>query len=912
MRSTFLRAVTVTTAVVSTMAGGAAFADCQPDPAASGQTVTCSGTDADGFAAGAAQNLTLNVLGGATVTSPAGNALVLNAGNVVTNSGTILAPANFASAILLAGSGNTVANLGMIAASGSSGNGINADSSNGNTITNLSSIAASGVAVSGIFLGSSSLNTVTNGGTITASGNSANGIVLLVNSNNNRVVNNGMIVASGDFTTGVVLNFSSAGNAIENPGTIVASGQSAFAILVESSSNNTVSNRGTITASGPGSVGILIADAAGTTANNLGTITASGQGATGVWVGGAGATASIISNAGAIRATGADAMALLFDQSASGIAFTNAAGGLVFADAGVNAVATAGTTGTGTLTNNGTIDGRMTATGIAMVNAGLIQISTGTVGQAHAIGAFTQLAAGTLALRVNPAGAHDSLGTSGTTVLGGTLRAVMQPGLYNNVTLYPNVVTATAGLGGAQFASVVSTSLFFTASAAYAPNAVNLTLTRIAFGALPGLTQNQQAIGNALEAGYSTAATGIPAAIYTALLGSTTAPSYDGVSGEVGTGVQNPSFAMGDAFFGSLFGQTQRWRSGMSSTGAPGTQSASGTYRVQFATAQPSFELAESYAQAAPSGAGPWPPRSVGPHWAAWASGFGLSGNRNGDGTVGSARLGYTMGGGAFGADVQLNPNLLLGGAVSGAGSDFTLDGRAASGTAHTGFFGLYGSWTMGPLYIDAAASYGLASFTTSRLATLGTTAETATGSFDGHQVGGRVEAGWRFMIQRFEFAPFAGVTVQSLHQDGYNETSTNVATGAAGTLGLSYQSQTTTSVRSLLGGQVATTFQLGERTTITPRARAAWAHEFDSDRLVSASLLSIPAAAFTVNGARPARDAALVSAGVDIGIGRKRDALRAVRQRAHRCGQRLCRVGRPARQLVGAGPRRRGVPVRA
>src|SRR4051794_29639466 len=45
-----------------------ARAQCAPDPASSGQTVTCSGTDADGFQAGAGvTNLTVNVLAGATV-----------------------------------------------------------------------------------------------------------------------------------------------------------------------------------------------------------------------------------------------------------------------------------------------------------------------------------------------------------------------------------------------------------------------------------------------------------------------------------------------------------------------------------------------------------------------------------------------------------------------------------------------------------------------------------------------------------------------------------------------------------------------------------------------------------------------------------------------------------------------------
>jgi outer membrane autotransporter protein len=829
MRSRVLRALTATTALVSALvtllAGGAAHADCQPDPAASGATVTCSGVDSDGFAAGASQNLTVNVLPDASVSTAVSLAVIsLNDGNTVVNAGLVAQQGGSSNVAIIVGNTTTVTNLGTIL---SNGLGIVvAGGGSFSTIINLGTIATSAEAVE--LFGNS--NSFTNSGVVSGFTGA------FLSGNGNVVVNNGTITVNQTLGRGIQLQ--GAGNTAINNGTIAASGSNAFGILA-SGTGNTIVNVGTITASGPNVRGINIATA--------------------------GSTATI-TNLGTIRVTGAGAIALGFQQGTT-TSFTNA--GLVAADVG--GVATGFQTavsGTGTLTNNGTIDGRMTASGVDVTNNGLIQISTGAVGQAHALGVFTQSAAGTLALRVNAAGANDALGTAGTTVLGGTLRAVVQPGLYGNVTLYPNVVTATAGLGGTQFASAGSTSPFFTASAAYRANAVDLTLTRIPFGALPGLTQNQQAIGNALEAGYSTAATGNAATIYSALLGSTTAPSYDGLSGEVGTGVQNPSFALGDAFLGGIFGQTQRWRSGMSSMSAPGTQSASGTYRVQFAAAQPGFALAESTAQAASPGAGTWPPRSVGPHVAAWASGFGLSGNRDGDGTVGSARLGYSMGGGAFGADVQLAPNLLFGGAVSGAGSDFSLDGRPASGTARTGFFGLYGSWTMGPLYVDAAASYGLASFTTARVATLGTTAENATGSFDGHQVGGRVEAGWRVILQRTELTPFAGVTVQSLHQDGYTETSTNVATATAGILGLTYQPQTTTSVRSTLGAQAATTLQLGARTTISPRIRAAWAHEFNADRQVNAAFLSIPAAAFTVSGARPARDAALVSAGVDVGIG--------------------------------------------
>jgi outer membrane autotransporter protein len=305
----------------------------------------------------------------------------------------------------------------------------------------------------------------------------------------------------------------------------------------------------------------------------------------------------------------------------------------------------------------------------------------------------------------------------------------------------------------------------------------------------------------------------------------------------------------------------QSWRSGS----AGGASQGNAAYRVELASAQPDTELA----QAVPGG-GLWPPPpSAERRFAVWAQGFGLSGGRDGDAGVGSARLDYSFGGGASGFDAQLAPGLLVGASVAAAGSSFSLQGQPSSGTAHTIFFGLYGAWTTGPFYVDAAAGYGHGAFATTRTITVGATSELAQGNFDGDQYGGRVEAGWRFAVQRYRLTPFAGVAVQALHQDGYAESTTNTATNLPGTLGLSYAGQTTTSVRSFLGGETATTLQLDERTTLAPRIRVAWAHEYDRTRQVNASFLSLPGAAFTVNGARPARDAAIVVAGVDLAIGR-------------------------------------------
>jgi uncharacterized protein with beta-barrel porin domain len=48
-------------------------------------------------------------------------------------------------------------------------------------------------------------------------------------------------------------------------------------------------------------------------------------------------------------------------------------------------------------------------------------------------------------------------------------------------------------------------------------------------------------------------------------------------------------------------------------------------------------------------------------------------------------------------------------------------------------------------------------------------------------------------------------------------------------------------------------------------RSRAAWAHDFDPNRAVTAIFQALPGASFVVNGARPDADSALVSAGAEM-----------------------------------------------
>ena len=152
---------------------------------------------------------------------------------------------------------------------------------------------------------------------------------------------------------------------------------------------------------------------------------------------------------------------------------------------------------------------------------------------------------------------------------------------------------------------------------------------------------------------------------------------------------------------------------------------------------------------------------------------------------------------------MQVTPNLIAGVTMGTTSAGFGLTDIASSGTARSILLGLYGGYTQGPLYVDAALAYGYNSFNTTRAINTGAMSEVAYGAFDGHQYGGRVEGGWRFAIDQHTLTPFAGMTVQALSQSGYSETSRDTTTGAPGVLGVTVQGQTTTSVRSVLGAAV-------------------------------------------------------------------------------------------------------------
>src|SRR5262245_6532665 len=89
-------------------------------------------------------------------------------------------------------------------------------------------------------------------------------------------------------------------------------------------------------------------------------------------------------------------------------------------------------------------------------------------------------------------------------------------------------------------------------------------------------------------------------------------------------------------------------------------------------------------------------------------------------------------------------------------------------------------------------------------------------------------------------------------------------ATGLAG-FALNYNVETTTDVRSELGARFDSRSAFATGMLLILRGRAAWAYEFDRDRSITSAFEILPTTSFTVFGATPARDAALVSAGAEL-----------------------------------------------
>jgi len=134
---------------------------------------------------------------------------------------------------------------------------------------------------------------------------------------------------------------------------------------------------------------------------------------------------------------------------------------------------------------------------------------------------------------------------------------------------------------------------------------------------------------------------------------------------------------------------------------------------------------------------------------------------------------------------------------------------------------------------------------------------------FNANAWSGRVEGGYRFgspWMNGIGITPYAAGQFTTFDLPAYAE---QVLSGA-NTFALGYAGKSVTATRSELGLRTDKSFAM-QTAILTLRGRFAWAHDFNTDRNVAATFQTLPGASFVVNGAAPARDAALITASAEM-----------------------------------------------
>jgi autotransporter-associated beta strand protein len=505
-------------------------------------------------------------------------------------------------------------------------------------------------------------------------------------------------------------------------------------------------------------------------------------------------------------------------------------------------------TNSGTAVNNGTIAGNVDNTGSlsgtgtingTFSNAGLVSPGN-SIGTLNVAGSYIQAAGSGYMVETNAQGQSDLIavtGAPGTATIAAGSNVFVAPsstsGPYAPRTTYA-ILSTTGGLTGtySSVTSVASALPFLLPSLSYDANNAYLTLQVGGFAA-QAQTPNQAAIGAALDAG----AIGATGDFATVLGAFSTLNAQQGVAAMNSISGQNYS-----AFSSSGIATAQIFMANFANS-VGGTSG--GGRRVALAEA---CDVACDSTNPAQWGA-----------WGGAVGGFGVVG-----GTANAGTLTYNLGGFAAGLDRRVTDDLLVGVTAGFTSGTQWVGGLSGRGTSDTFQAGLYASYAKGPVYVDGIAAYAYSDNRMTRQISIPGLSRTANGWTGANLFFGQVEAGYRFDIGGLADAyitPFARLQGATATQAAFTE-------NGAGSLNLSVASQTTNSLRTVLGAQLGGAMDLGWRDRLAMQFKLGWGHEYaDTGRPVTASFVGAPALPFTTYGAAPQRDSVVLGMSANTAI---------------------------------------------
>ena len=667
------------------------------------------------------------------------------------------------------------------------------------------------------------------GGTIDTNGNNA--------TLSGAISGPGGLTKTGAGTLTLSGNSTYSGSTTVNAGTLQAGAANAFSLF----SSFTVVSGATLDLAGfnqrigslAGAGNVMLGSGILTTGNDNTTTTFSGT----------------ISGTGGLTKTGAGALTLLGSSSYSGATALNA----------------------GALIVNGSI-----ASSAVTVNSGATLAGTGTVGATTVLsgGTFapgnspgTMIVQGNLAfqsgalylVQVNPSAASSTNVTSGgSATLAGTVQAAFASGSYAARTY--TILSAAGGLNGTTFNTLITSNLpaGFAASLSYTATDTILNLTAT-LGQPSGpnalgtgrLSENQRNVANSLNNFFNSGGALPPAFVNIfGLTGGNLGNALSQLSGEAATGAQKVGFQLTDQFLNLMLDPFVDGRSGVGGADHPA---------LGFAPERDSMpaEIALAYASVFKAPQKALPPVYE-PRWTAWGGAYGGSNRTSGDfAIIGSHDVSARTVGVAGGLDYRLTPDTVAGFAFAGGGTDWSLSQGLGGGKSDAFQAGVYGATRSGPAYLAAAFAFTNHWMSTDRFSFAG---DHLTAKFNAQSIGGRLEGGYRLGWMFGGITPYAAIQAQSFRTPDYNESDVN-----GGGFGLGFAGRTATDTRSELGAHFDNQMLLYPGAVLALRARLAWAHDWVTDPVLGAVFQTLPGAGFIVNGATPAQNSALASAGAEL-----------------------------------------------
>lgn len=438
---------------------------------------------------------------------------------------------------------------------------------------------------------------------------------------------------------------------------------------------------------------------------------------------------------------------------------------------------------------------------------------------------------------------HGQINAGGNANLDGALVAVVDGADFASVGgdtfTYQDIITGSIS---GTFTNVSTTSIFFDAEATYGGGFVDLELLRQGFAdalILPGLSQNQEAIGGALEDIYDGGVYGPDFEdLFNHLLGlpigseEEVAHIYDELAGAEHADIQEIGLRVSHAFNDAIGERMDDMKSAHVMTAGLGLRryADAGTVKTDGMSTQERMGIS------------------------VWGRGYGAWTKADGD----AEAAGYDQdtGGFAGGLDVAVDRNWNVGGAIGWSTSDVEFD--TAGDEADVDSFQLagYAAYESGRYYGDAVVSFGFHDVTSTRLIDLGFDTFIANAAYDANSFGLHGEFGAVFDAGRVDVQPFIALGYLSNSTDGFAES-------GGSDFALLVGDSDADSLSSTLGMRFSGMWKAGG-VRLIPDAEIAWRHEFLDERQgFTAAFIEDPSTPFSIVSSALSRDSALVNAGL-------------------------------------------------